>query len=92
MHDKGWQLRFCCEARPCGYGLHRFLTGLGHACVVVVAPSLIPIKAGDRIKTHRHDAVISRGRTASANSSKFGFRMPAMKRCATWCERVRRRQ
>jgi transposase len=43
------QLRFCCEDGPCGYGLHRFLTALGHACTVV-APSLIPIKPGDRIK------------------------------------------
>src|SRR5262249_30060959 len=53
----GRQLRFCYEAGPCGYGLHRFLTALGHACAVV-APSLIPIKAGDRIKTDRRDAVM----------------------------------
>jgi len=52
----GGQLSFCYEAGPCGYGLHRFLRGLGHACAVV-APSLIPIKAGDRIKTNRRDAV-----------------------------------
>jgi transposase len=51
------QLRFCYEAGPCGYGLHRFLTGLGHACTVV-APSLVPIKTGDRIKTDRRDAVM----------------------------------
>jgi len=40
---RGRQLRFCYEAGPCGYGLHRLLTGLGHACAVF-APSLIPIK------------------------------------------------
>ena len=57
LERRGGQLSFCYEAGPCGYGLHRFLTGLGHACVVV-APSLIPIKAGDRIKTDRRDAVI----------------------------------
>lgn len=57
LERRGVQLRFCYEAGPCGYGLHRFLTGLGHACAVV-APSLIPIKAGDRIKTDRRDAVI----------------------------------
>lgn len=51
----GRQLSFCYEAGPCGYGLHRLLTGSGHACVVV-APSLIPLKAGDRVKTDRHDA------------------------------------
>jgi transposase len=42
------RLNFCYEAGPCGYGLHRLLIGLGHDCVV--APSLIPMKAGDRIK------------------------------------------
>src|ERR1700760_832548 len=43
LEGRGRQLRFCYEAGPCGYGLHRLLTGLGHACTVV-APSLIPIK------------------------------------------------
>jgi transposase len=53
----GQRLRFCYEAGPCGYGLHRQVTDLGHECVVV-APSLIPMKAGDRIKTDRRDAVM----------------------------------
>ncbi len=53
----GQGLRFCYEAGPCGYGLHRQITALGHECVVV-APSLIPMKAGDRIKTDRRDAVM----------------------------------
>jgi transposase len=54
----GKRLRFCCyEAGPCGYGLHRQITALGHECVVV-APSLIPMKAGDRIKTDRREAVM----------------------------------
>ncbi len=51
------RLHFCYEAGPCGYGLHRQLTGLGHECIVV-APSLIPMKAGDRVKTDRRDAVM----------------------------------
>ena len=51
------RLSFCYEAGPCGYGLHRLLTGLGHDCVVV-APSLIPMKAGDRVKTDRRDALM----------------------------------
>jgi len=51
------RLSFCYEAGPCGYGLHRQLTELGHECVVV-APSLIPVKAGDRVKTDRRDAVM----------------------------------
>jgi transposase len=53
----GYRLAFCYEAGPCGYGLHRQLTGLGHDCIVV-APSLIPMKAGDRVKTDRRDAVM----------------------------------
>ena len=53
----GRRLRFCYEAGPCGYGLHRQITDLGHECAVV-APSLIPMKAGDRIKTDRRDMVM----------------------------------
>ena len=52
----GTALRFCYEAGPCGYGIQRQLTAAGHECVVV-APSLIPRKPGDRIKTDRRDAV-----------------------------------
>ena len=50
------ELRFCYEAGPCGYGIQRQLTEAGHECVVV-APSLIPRKPGDRIKTDRRDAI-----------------------------------
>ena len=46
---------FCYEAGPCGYGLYRHLTKLGFECAVV-APSLIPRKTGDRVKTDRRDA------------------------------------
>ncbi|MGY0835832.1 IS110 family transposase, partial [Azospirillum argentinense] len=53
----GRRLSFCYEAGPCGYGLHRQLTDLGHDCIVV-APSLIPMKVGDRVKTDRRDAVM----------------------------------
>lgn len=53
----GRRLNFCYEAGPCGYGLHRQLTDLGHDCIVV-APSLIPMKAGDRVKTDRRDAMM----------------------------------
>jgi transposase len=51
----GMKRRFCYEAGPCGYGIHRRLTARGHECVVV-APSLIPKRAGDRVKTDRRDA------------------------------------
>ncbi len=43
------------EAGPGGYQLHRLLSTMGVACVVI-APSLIPIRAGDRVKTDRRDA------------------------------------
>ena len=49
-------LRFCYEAGPCGYGVYRQLRALGHECAVV-APSLIPRRPGDRIKTDRRDAL-----------------------------------
>ena len=49
------KLTFCYEAGPTGYGLYRLIKSLGHDCIVV-APSLIPSKRGDRIKTNRRDA------------------------------------
>jgi transposase len=52
----GVRLRFCYEAGPCGYGIQRHLSARGHDCVVV-APWLIPKRAGDRVKTDRRDAV-----------------------------------
>lgn len=51
------RLLFAYEAGPCGYGIQRQITAAGHACDVI-APSLIPFKAGDRIKTDRRDAVM----------------------------------
>src|SRR5215470_11736671 len=47
---------FCYEAGPTGYELYRLIRRLGHDCVVA-APSLIPRKAGDRVKTNRRDAL-----------------------------------
>lgn len=49
------QLHTCYEAGPCGYVLYWQLTELGIRCDVI-APSLIPMKAGERIKTDRRDA------------------------------------
>ena len=57
LSNKNCRISFCYEAGPCGYGLHRLLTSYGHDCVVV-APSLIPMKAGDRVKTDRRDALM----------------------------------
>jgi hypothetical protein len=50
------KLHFCYEAGPTGYGLYRQVRALGHHCTVV-APSLIPNKSGERVKTNRRDAV-----------------------------------
>ena len=50
------QLRVCYEAGPTGYVLYWQLTALGVTCEVV-APTLVPVKAGDRVKTDRRDAV-----------------------------------
>lgn len=49
------KLRACYEAGPCGYVLYWQLTKLGVQCDVV-APTLIPVKVGDRVKTDRRDA------------------------------------
>ena len=50
------RLTVCYEAGPTGYGLYRQIKELGHDCVVA-APSLIPRKPGDRVKTNRRDAL-----------------------------------
>lgn len=53
--SRGHSLRFVYEAGPCGYELYRHLTRLGFDCMVV-APSLIPKRSGNRIKNDRRDA------------------------------------
>jgi transposase len=56
LQSKSKHLVFVYEAGPCGYWLYRYLTHTGHVCWVI-APSLLPPKAGDRVKTNRRDAV-----------------------------------
>ena len=50
------RLPFCYEAGPTGYGLDRPSVALGHRCEVV-APSLVPRRPGDHVKTNRRDAI-----------------------------------
>jgi transposase len=50
------ELRFCYEAGPTGYALYWQLTRMGAKCEVVT-PTLVPVKAGDRVKTDRRDAL-----------------------------------
>jgi transposase len=56
LTGKHRRLAFCYEAGPTGYGLYRQITALGHECAVS-APSLIPKRPGERVKTDRRDAV-----------------------------------
>jgi transposase len=56
LQSKGSELRFVYEAGPCGYEIYRSLTTQGFDCIVV-APSKIPRKSGDRIKNDRRDAL-----------------------------------
>lgn len=56
LHSKSAQLVFVYEAGPCGYWLYRYLAKKRLLCWVI-APSLIPKKPGDKVKTNRRDAV-----------------------------------
>jgi len=55
LQKNGAELHVCYEAGPTGFGLCRRLREVGIDCIVV-APSLVPHKAGDRVKTDRRDA------------------------------------
>lgn len=50
------QLQFVYEAGPCGFGIYRHLIGRGEHCVVV-SPSMVPKRSGDRVKTDRRDSL-----------------------------------
>jgi transposase len=65
------ELQIVYEAGPCGYGLARQLCARGYRCEVI-APSLIPRKPGDRIKTDRRDAL------ALAHFARGGDLTPVM--------------
>ncbi len=56
LADRYETLHFCYEAGPTGYGLYRQIVAMGHSCTVV-APSLIPRRPGERVKTNRRDAL-----------------------------------
>jgi transposase len=50
------RLHFVYEAGPCGFGMYRHLRKRGEDCVVV-SPSMVPKRSGDRVKTDRRDSV-----------------------------------
>src|SRR5260370_41397203 len=56
LQSKAPRIRFVYEAGPCGYGLYRQLVNKGFDCMVC-APSLIPKKPGERVKTDRRAAI-----------------------------------
>jgi transposase len=75
------RLRFVYEAGPCGFGIHRYLTAQGEECVVV-NPSSMPKRSGDRIKTDRRDGdALARLHRAGRST----FRRPMTKRCVISC-------
>ncbi len=55
LSPEGEVVSYCYEAGPCGYGIYRQISQSGHECQVV-APSLIPSRPGDRVKTDRRDS------------------------------------
>jgi len=57
LSKPGRELHFCYEAGCCGYGLYRQISAAGHRCSVV-APSMIPRKPGEHVKTDRRDALM----------------------------------
>ena len=70
-HDR---LHVCFEAGPTGYGLYRQIQALGHDCMGV-APTLIPKRAGERVKTNRRDAVtLARLYRAGRTDGRVGAR------------------
>ncbi len=56
INPDGDVLELCYEAGPCGYGLYHQLLASGHECQVV-APTLIPTRASDKVKTDRRDSL-----------------------------------
>lgn len=57
LRGAGRRIEVCYEAGPCGYGLYRQLAGLADVSCVVAAPSMIPRRPGERVKTDRRDAL-----------------------------------
>ena len=85
------QLRACYEAGPTGYVLYWQLTQLGVDCAVI-APTLIPMKAGDRVKTDRRDAERLARSHRAGDLTAVWFPTRVRRPCAIWCGHARRRK
>jgi len=72
------RLAVCYEAGPCGYQLYRLLASLGVACDIV-APSLTPVRPGDRVKTDSWPVVPCRG--CRTPSSRLCSSRPSRRSC-----------
>ena len=81
-------LRVACEAGPTGYALHRQLTKLRVECMVV-APSLIPVRPGDKVKTDRRDALKLARLLRSGDLTSVCVPDRNPRHSVTWCERER---
>ena len=90
LSKNGQQLHVCYEAGPCGYGVQRQLTRLGHRCDVV-APALIPRKVGDKVKTDRRDAMMLAQTLRAGQLTSVWIPDERMRRCGIWYDCGRRR-
>ena len=79
------KLTFCYEAGPTGYGLYRLIRSLGHDGMVA-APSLIPKKPGERVKTNRRDGVSLARPTFRTSWTELGvnFCLPRQPKGVLW--------
>ena len=80
------RITFCHEAGPTGYELQRHIQGLGHECIVA-APSMIPKKPGDRVKTSQRDAMsLVKLLRASERTAEWVMRDPTRARWPMHCD------
>ena len=86
--SKGHWLHVVYEAGPCGFVIWRHLTAQGLTCEVV-APSSIPKRSGDRVKTGRRDAMMLARLSRSGDPLRCACPVRPMKPCATWCAPAR---
>ena len=81
--------RACYEAGPTGYALYWQMAELGCSCEVV-APTLIPVKAGDRVQTDRRAAERLARALRAGDLTPCGCRTRTMRRFVIWCAGGRR--
>ena len=86
---KEHKLHVCYEAGPTGYVLYWQLAVVEYLCVVI-APSLVPTKSGDRVKTDRRDAEKLAWCYRSGDLTPVWVPSKEHEACATWCEREKR--